>query len=104
MPLHPIFSGQCGVLYRYQMICNRFLPAMQQYELVVTNCAGEPSHRHPALDGCSDLLTFLSQAKFSPIDFDYLEYFFLRYNEYRKRKVEFISQALSFLAKRCTTN
>ncbi|KAK1282636.1 hypothetical protein QJS10_CPB22g01152 [Acorus calamus] len=28
----------------------------------------------------------LIQAKVSPIDFDYLEYFFLRYNEYKKRK------------------
>ncbi|XP_077240833.1 protein kinase superfamily protein isoform X2 [Tasmannia lanceolata] len=28
----------------------------------------------------------LIQAKVSPIDFDYLDYFFLRYNEYRRRK------------------
>jgi ethanolamine kinase len=28
------------------------------------------------------------QARFSSIDFDYLEYFFLRYNEYKKRKTE----------------
>lgn len=64
---------------------------------VETNCYALASHIFWAVWG-------IIQAKFSPIDFDYLEYFFLRYNEYRKRKVEFISQALSFLAKRCTTN
>ena len=33
---------------------------------------------------------FILQAKYSPIDFDYLGYFFLRYNEYKRRKEEFL--------------
>jgi ethanolamine kinase len=38
------------------------------------------------------------QAKVSPIDFDYLGYFFLRYNEYKKQKESCCSLAKSFLA------
>ncbi|CAM8907604.1 unnamed protein product [Rhodiola kirilowii] len=40
----------------------------------------------------------LIQAKMSPIDFDYLEYFFLRYNEYKRRKKECTDLALSYLS------
>lgn len=43
----------------------------------------------------------LIQAKMSPIDFDYLGYFFLRYNEYKRQKQEALSLANSYL---CLTN
>ncbi|KAL2249483.1 UNVERIFIED_CONTAM: putative ethanolamine kinase [Sesamum indicum] len=39
----------------------------------------------------------LIQAKMSPIDFDYLGYFFLRYNEYKKQKEECLLLAQSYL-------
>ncbi|MCO5557616.1 hypothetical protein L7F22_011182 [Adiantum nelumboides] len=35
------------------------------------------------------------QAKYSSIDFDYLEYFFLRYKEFERRKTEFMSLAIA---------
>ncbi|KAM0969431.1 hypothetical protein ACFX13_017951 [Malus domestica] len=38
------------------------------------------------------------QAKFSPINFDYLGYFFLRYNEYKRQKERCFSMARSHLA------
>ncbi|OAY68853.1 putative ethanolamine kinase, partial [Ananas comosus] len=38
----------------------------------------------------------LIQAKVSPIDFDYLSYFFLRYDEYKKQK-EFYLVKISLL-------
>ncbi|XP_022930173.1 probable ethanolamine kinase isoform X1 [Cucurbita moschata] len=41
----------------------------------------------------------LIQARMSPIDFDYLRYFFLRYNEYKKNKEKYCSLARSFLAR-----
>ncbi|XP_047312422.1 probable ethanolamine kinase isoform X2 [Impatiens glandulifera] len=40
----------------------------------------------------------LIQAKMSPIDFDYLGYFFLRYNEYKKQKPDAILMAKSYLS------
>ncbi|XP_008463050.2 probable ethanolamine kinase isoform X1 [Cucumis melo] len=40
----------------------------------------------------------LIQARMSPIDFDYLSYFFLRYGEYKKQKEKYCSLARSFLA------
>ncbi|CAI0389472.1 unnamed protein product, partial [Linum tenue] len=40
----------------------------------------------------------LIQAKMSPIDFDYLGYFFLRYNEYRSKKEANCSLARSYLS------
>lgn len=43
----------------------------------------------------------LIQAKMSPIDFDYLGYFFLRYNEYKRQKEGALSFANSYL---CLTN
>ncbi|KAE9462723.1 hypothetical protein C3L33_05361, partial [Rhododendron williamsianum] len=41
----------------------------------------------------------LIQAKMSPIDFDYLSYFFLRYNEYKKQKENCFLLAQSYLSK-----
>lgn len=40
----------------------------------------------------------LIQAKMSPIDFDYLSYFFLRYNEYKAQKKKCVSLAQSYLS------
>ncbi|OIV98213.1 hypothetical protein TanjilG_18752 [Lupinus angustifolius] len=40
----------------------------------------------------------LIQAKMSPIDFDYLSYFFLRYNEYKRQKEKCLSLAQSYLS------
>ncbi|WJX67586.1 ethanolamine kinase [Trifolium repens] len=40
----------------------------------------------------------LIQAKMSPIDFDYLDYFFLRYKEYKRQKEKHVSMALSYLS------
>ncbi|KAG9152910.1 hypothetical protein Leryth_012531 [Lithospermum erythrorhizon] len=45
----------------------------------------------------------LIQAKMSPIDFDYLGYFFLRYNEYKRQKQNSYSLAQSFLGKSSRT-
>jgi len=41
----------------------------------------------------------LIQAKMSPIDFDYLSYFFLRYDEYKKQKENCFSLAKSYLSR-----
>ncbi|OAY47065.1 probable ethanolamine kinase [Manihot esculenta] len=41
----------------------------------------------------------LIQAKMSPIDFDYLCYFFMRYNEYKKQKEKSCSLARSYLSR-----
>lgn len=38
------------------------------------------------------------QAKISPIDFDYVGYFFLRYNEYKKQKENSVTLARSYLS------
>ncbi|KAL4654032.1 hypothetical protein ACB092_01G348900 [Castanea dentata] len=43
------------------------------------------------------------QAKMSPIDFDYLGYFFLRYNEYKRQKEKSFLLAQSFLSGSGTT-
>ncbi|XP_010254375.1 PREDICTED: probable ethanolamine kinase [Nelumbo nucifera] len=40
----------------------------------------------------------LIQAKMSPIDFDYLSYFFLRYNEYKTQKDKYFLLARSYVA------
>ncbi|XP_008784349.2 probable ethanolamine kinase [Phoenix dactylifera] len=40
----------------------------------------------------------LIQAQVSPIDFDYLDYFFLRYNEYKKQKEACFSLAQKYLS------
>ncbi|KAK8535174.1 hypothetical protein V6N13_081313 [Hibiscus sabdariffa] len=41
----------------------------------------------------------LIQARMSPIDFDYIKYFFLRYNEYKKQKEVYISLTKSYLSR-----
>ncbi|KAL9223996.1 hypothetical protein vseg_000073 [Gypsophila vaccaria] len=41
----------------------------------------------------------LIQAKMSPIDFDYVSYFFLRYNEYKRQKEEAFALAKLYLSK-----
>ncbi|XP_060175643.1 probable ethanolamine kinase isoform X2 [Lycium barbarum] len=41
----------------------------------------------------------LIQAKMSPIDFDYISYFFRRYNEYKKQKEKCFALAKSYLSK-----
>ncbi|KAL3643188.1 hypothetical protein CASFOL_014003 [Castilleja foliolosa] len=41
----------------------------------------------------------LIQAKMSPIDFDYLAYFFLRYNEYKKQKEKCFSLAQAYFSR-----
>ncbi|XP_059288880.1 probable ethanolamine kinase [Lycium ferocissimum] len=41
----------------------------------------------------------LIQAKMSPIDFDYISYFFMRYNEYKKQKENCFALAKSYLSK-----
>ncbi|ONH98289.1 hypothetical protein PRUPE_7G240800 [Prunus persica] len=46
----------------------------------------------------------LIQAKFSPINFDYLGYFFLRYNEFKRQKEKCFSLARSFLSRSQTLN
>lgn len=40
----------------------------------------------------------VEQARMSPIDFDYLGYFFLRYNEYKKQKPFTLSLVTSYLS------
>uniref|UniRef100_A0A0D6QUT0 ethanolamine kinase n=1 Tax=Araucaria cunninghamii TaxID=56994 RepID=A0A0D6QUT0_ARACU len=59
---------------------------------VETNCYALASHLYWAFWA-------IVQAKYSPIDFDYLSYHFLRYNEYKKQKDCCISLARSFLSK-----
>ena len=44
----------------------------------------------------------LIQARYSPIDFDYLSYSSLRWKEYHKRKAEFLGDAKAFLKDRGT--
>eukprot|EP01018_Ginkgo_biloba_P023805 Gb_22577 [translate_table: standard] len=58
---------------------------------VETNCYALASHLYWAVWA-------IVQAKFSSIDFDYLGYYFLRYNEYKKQKECCVSLAHSFLS------
>ncbi|XP_071737227.1 probable ethanolamine kinase [Rutidosis leptorrhynchoides] len=58
---------------------------------VETSCFMLASHLYWALWA-------LIQAKISPIDFDYLNYFFMRYTEYKRRKNECLSLAKSYLS------
>nr|GEW17609.1 probable ethanolamine kinase [Tanacetum cinerariifolium] len=58
---------------------------------VETNCYMLASHLYWALWA-------LIQAKMSPIDFDYLGYFFLRYNEFKKQKETCLSLGESYLS------
>lgn len=57
-----------------------------------SNCYALASHLYWAVWA-------LVQAKYSPIDFDYLGYFFLRYNEYKRRKADFLPLGKQTLAK-----
>ncbi|GLJ16892.1 hypothetical protein SUGI_0291430 [Cryptomeria japonica] len=57
---------------------------------IETNCYALASHLYWAFWA-------IVQAKYSPIDFDYLGYYFLRYNEYKKQKDLCISIAQPFL-------
>lgn len=43
----------------------------------------------------------LLQAKFSPIEFDYMEYSNLRWSEYLRRKEEFLADVDNFCSKHC---
>lgn len=45
-----------------------------------------------------DISFYDKQAKMSPIDFDYLGYFFDRYKEYKRQKEKFVLLALSYLS------
>ncbi|ERN04536.1 hypothetical protein AMTRI_Chr05g62550 [Amborella trichopoda] len=58
---------------------------------VETNCFMLASHIYWALWA-------LIQAKMSPIDFDYLEYFFLRYNEHKNQKEKCFALARTYLS------
>lgn len=40
------------------------------------------------------------QARYSPIEFDYLGYFFMRHDEYKRRKEDVISETLEYLSSR----
>ncbi|KAG6553521.1 hypothetical protein Mapa_004433 [Marchantia paleacea] len=51
---------------------------------IETNCYALASHIYWAIWA-------ILQARFSSIDFDYLDYFFLRFGEYKKKKQEFLS-------------
>ncbi|KAK9055086.1 hypothetical protein SSX86_026166 [Deinandra increscens subsp. villosa] len=62
---------------------------------VETGCYMLASHLYWALWA-------LIQAKMSPIDFDYLGYFFLRYNEYKRQKEAYLSLAESHLSQPAT--
>eukprot|EP00850_Spirogloea_muscicola_P019534 SM000193S05158 [mRNA] locus=s193:2751:6449:+ [translate_table: standard] len=53
---------------------------------VETNCYALVSHLYWAVWA-------LVQANYSPIDFDYIEYFFLRYGEYWRRRDDFLALA-----------
>ncbi|KAL1819659.1 hypothetical protein DCAR_0415962 [Daucus carota subsp. sativus] len=59
---------------------------------VETNCYMLASHMYWALWA-------LIQARMSPIDFDYLGYFFLRYDEFKRQKEKCLSLAESYLTK-----
>lgn len=59
---------------------------------IETNCYMLASHMYWALWA-------LIQAKMSPIDFDYLGYFFLRYDEFKRQKEKCLSLAESYLSK-----
>eukprot|EP00850_Spirogloea_muscicola_P014337 SM000102S09195 [mRNA] locus=s102:184830:188507:- [translate_table: standard] len=62
-------------------------PATELDRLYVeTNCYALVSHLYWAVWA-------LVQANYSPIDFDYIEYFFLRYGEYWRRRDDFLALA-----------
>lgn len=92
--LYPDKDSQYHFFRHYLSPDNPELASESELEVIYveTNCYALASHIFWAFWA-------LVQAKYSPINFDYLEYYFLRYNEYRKQKDRFISLGQSFLSR-----
>lgn len=92
--LYPDKDSQYHFFRHYLSPDNPELASESELEAIYieTNCYALASHLYWAFWA-------IVQAKYSPIDFDYLEYYFLRYNEYKKQKDRFISLAESFLSR-----
>lgn len=92
--LYPDKDSQYHFFRHYLSPDNPELASESELEVIYveTNCYALASHLFWAFWA-------IVQAKYSPINFDYLEYFFLRYNEYRKQKDRFISLGQSFLSR-----
>lgn len=92
--LYPDKDSQYHFFRHYLSPDNPELASESELEVIYveTNCYALASHLYWAFWA-------IVQAKYSPINFDYLEYFFLRYNEYRKQKDRFISLGQSFLSR-----
>jgi len=59
----------------------------------VIQCGHGPSYSAYLEDAAGADRLPLHQARWSPIDFDYLGYAELRWGEYRRRKLEFLAAA-----------
>lgn len=92
--LYPDKDSQYHFFRHYLSPDNPELASESELEAVYveTNCYALASHLYWA---CWAIV----QAKYSPIEFDYLEYYFLRYNEYKKQKDRFILLGQSFLSR-----
>lgn len=92
--LYPDKDSQYHFFRHYLSPDNPELASESELEVIYveTNCYALASHIFWAFWA-------IVQAKYSPINFDYLEYYFLRYNEYRKQKDRFISLGQSFLSR-----
>lgn len=92
--LYPDKDSQYHFFRHYLSPDNPELASESELEAVYveTNCYALASHLYWAFWA-------IVQAKYSPIEFDYLEYYFLRYNEYKKQKDRFISLGQSFLSR-----
>lgn len=92
--LYPDKDSQYHFFRHYLSPDNPELASESELEVIYveTNCYALASHLYWAFWA-------IVQAKYSPINFDYLEYYFLRYNEYRKQKDHFISLGQSFLSR-----
>lgn len=92
--LYPDKDSQYHFFRHYLSPDNPELASESELEVIYveTNCYALASHLFWAFWA-------IVQAKYSPINFDYLEYYFLRYNEYRKQKDRFISLGQSFLSR-----
>lgn len=92
--LYPDKDSQYHFFRHYLSPDNPELASESELEVIYveTNCYALASHLYWAFWA-------IVQAKYSPINFDYLEYYFLRYNEYRKQKDCFISLGQSFLSR-----
>ncbi|CAM8908610.1 unnamed protein product [Rhodiola kirilowii] len=86
-----LFQGTVNCRHILHLVLHRFSNEEVEALYVETNTYMLASHLYWALWS-------LIQAKMSPIDFDYLEYFFLRYNEYKRRKKECTDLARSYLS------